>query len=91
MAFTSAKRAPLITAIKRGNREKSAVVARSGSKEGDQAQLPSSEPGMGTHGSHGVQGHYRGAAFILQSCEILAEPAGYAVAIGLKLPGKMLH
>ena len=65
--------------------------ARSGSKEGDQAQLTCSEPGIGAHGSHCVQGHYRGADYIFQSCSTLAEPAGYAVAIGSKLPGKMRH
>ena len=60
-------------------------------KEGDKAQLLSSEPGIRAHGSHCVQGHYRGAAFIFQSCATLVEPAGYAVEIGSKLPGKMQH
>ena len=90
MAFTAAKRAPLMAAFKRGNREKPAG-ARSGSKDGDQAQLPSSEPGIGAHGSHCVQEHYRGTASIFQSCATLTEPAGYAVAIGLILPGKLRH
>ena len=33
----------------------------------------------------GVQGHYRGAASIFLSCGTLAEPAGYAVALGSNL------
>ena len=87
MAFTSAKHATLMAAFMWGNRKKSAGD-RSGSKEGDQPQLPSSEPEIG---AHCVQGHYRGAASIFQSCATLAVPAGYAVAIGSKLPGKMRH
>ena len=55
------------------------------SKEGDQAQLPSSEPGIGAHGLHCVQWHYCGTASIFQSCANLAEPARYAVALGSKI------
>ena len=58
-------------------------------KVGNQAQLSSSEPGVGAHGSHRVQGHQRGAASVFQSCATLAEPTGYAVAIGSKLPNKI--
>ena len=90
MVFTSAKRAPSMAAFKRGNRKK-ITGARSGSKEGDQTQLPSSEPGIDAHGSQCVEGHYLGAASICQSCATLAEPAGYVVAIGSKLPGKIQH
>ena len=90
MEFTSAKRAPLMAAFKRGNRKKSAG-ARSGTKERDQAQLPSSGPGISAHGSHCVEGHYRVAASIFQSCATLTEPSGYAIAIGSKTPGKMWH
>ena len=61
------------------------------SKKGDQAQLQSSEPGIGEHGSLYVQGYHRGAASIFQSCQTLAELAGNAVAIGSKLPGKIRH
>ena len=50
-----------MAAFKRGNRKKSAGD-RSGCKEDDQAQLPSSEPGIGAYGSHCVQWNYRGAA-----------------------------
>ena len=35
-----------------------------------------------------LQGHYRGAAFIFQFCASLAEPAGYAIAIGSNRPFK---
>ena len=62
-----------------------------GSKEGDQAQLPSSEPGIDAHVSHYVQELYRGAVSTFQSSATLAESTGYAVAIGWKLPGKMRH
>ena len=79
-----------MAAFKREKRKKSAG-AISGSKEGVKAQLPSSEPEIGAYGSHCVQGHYRGAASNLQSWATLAESAGYTVAIGSKLPGKMRH
>ena len=88
MSFTSAKGVPLMVAFKWGT--------GISPQESDQAvrrvikhQLPSSEPGISAHGSHCIQGHYRGAASIFQFCATLAEPAQYAVAIGSKLPGKM--
>ena len=62
----------------RGNRPQKPDL---GSKEDDHAQLLSSEPGIGAHGSNCMQGHYRGLASIFQSCATLAEPAGYDVAI----------
>ena len=81
MAFTSAKRAPLMAAFKRGNRKKSAG-ARSGEQGGWSSSATSSEPGIGAQGSHCMQGHYRRTASIFQSCTTLVEPAWYAVAIG---------
>ena len=62
MAFT--KRATLMAAFKRET-GRSPQVPDQQSKEGDQAQLPSSEPRISAHGSHCVQGHYRGEASIL--------------------------
>ena len=47
MAFTSAKRAPLIATMKLET-GRSPQEPDQGSKEGDQAQLLSSEPGIGT-------------------------------------------
>ena len=76
--------------FERGNRKKFQEPDQE-RKEGDQAQLPSPEPGMGVHGSHCVQGYFRGATSVFQSCATLNEPAGYAVAIGLKVLGKMRH
>ena len=71
MAFKSAKRAPLMAAFNGVNRKKCAG-ARSECKEGDQAQLQSSEPGIGAHGSYCVQGHYRETASIFQYSAIIA-------------------
>ena len=77
-----------MVAFKWGNRKKCAG-ARSGDKEGDQVKLPSSETEIGAHGSHCLQGHYRGTASIFRSSATLAEPAAYAVAVSSKLRGKM--
>ena len=71
-----------------GETGKSPQEPDKGSEAGDQAQLPSSEPGIGAHGSQCVQGHYSGASSIFQSCATLVGPAAYAVAIDSKLPGK---
>ena len=90
MAFTSAK-VHLSWLPSIGETERSPQEPDQGSKEGDQAHVPSSEPGIDAHGSHCVQGALSGAASIFQSCATLVKPAGYAVAICLKLSGKMWH
>ena len=90
MTFTSARCAPLMAAFKQRS-GRSPHEPDQASKEDDQAQLPPSEIEICLHGSHCVQGHYRGAASIFQSCETLTEPPGYAAAIDSKLSGKMRH
>ena len=90
VAFTSAK-VHLWWLPSSGETGRSSQESYQGSKEGDHAQLPSSESVIGTHGSHCLKRPYRETASIFHSCTTLAEPAVYDIAIGSKLPGKMLH
>ena len=90
MAFMSAK-VQLLWPPSSGETGRSPQEPDQRCKAGDQAQLPSSEPGICAHGSNCVQGYYPGVAYIFQSCATLAKPARYAVTISSKLPGKMRH
>ncbi|KAK9739063.1 hypothetical protein QE152_g9343 [Popillia japonica] len=84
---TSAKRSPWPSSYG----EKCPQDPDQGSTGGVHHQLPSSEPGIGAHELHRMQMHCHGAAFSFQLSATLAEPAGYAVAIGSKRTGKMQH